>query len=460
MKATTRTLSTLLLVLLAVSPAAAEDIEPVPTPETGRDAPGAEAEAAEETAEKGLADRDWGPYMEFMIGEIERISEMDPYGVTSQLPEGYLSVKYQWTTITASERFDNTGKLGPVSPKIEFDDGEGNKMLAVDLGLSGEGGGHLFQVSYGITNPLDWYIEIPFTYIDVALEPEVEEIDEEGNRIDPGLAQIAGYDPKTYGTEQFVYDTLPRVGRAAPASRYEGDWLLGDINTGFSWNPFRNERLSFALTGRVFLPTGNIVDSNNSLLYGTGPGIDTSIGGWAVGMTHGVDVRIFKYANLLDIIFSGEFTWSYGFEQERDYPTNFVKPDANFQRLDPAAFPDLSDLSGTFKYTPGFGVDAVAQVNFQIAMVGLGVGYGIQFSQTPWLEGDPAFVQMAKSLELIGQQELHALQLAGSISLLPFVPMDLQFSWRKPVAGRNAIVMDDYYQVTAKAYIPLFALWR
>jgi hypothetical protein len=104
-------------------------------------------------------------------------------------------------------------------------------------------------------------------------------------------------------------------------------------------------------------------------------------------------------------------------------------------------------------------VDASVQLQFQLASLGIGAAYGISYSQTPWLDGDREFLSMAKSLELIGQSSQQILQLGATLSLLPFVPASIGFSWQKAVKGNNAIVFDDYFQITVQAFAPLYKLW-
>jgi hypothetical protein len=68
---------------------------------------------------------------------------------------------------------------------------------------------------------------------------------------------------------------------------------------------------------------------------------------------------------------------------------------------------------------------------------------------------------MVKGLELLGQQTTQAVMFAGSLSLLPlFIPVDLGVQYAHVVDGYNAIVMDDYWQVTVKGYIPVKLLWE
>lgn len=427
-----------------------------------------------QTAEKKSIFR---KYKEFMDSEIEKVAEMDLYGVTSQLPKGYLSMKWDWGTITAKNRYNNKRRLGPVMEPITFSDDNGDPLISIDMGLKGHGGGHTFQWSYGIIDELDWYFELPFTYMDISFYPTPLQVgtDDDGNAIyvaDSAAALLGIRDPKTFSGCDMNYYVLPALNRPAVATHSKGEWVLGDINTGFSWNIFRNERFSVALTPRVFLPTGHKPDPNNNLTYGTGAEIETGIGGWAVGFTQGYDLRLFKYSYWVDIVLSSEFSTSYGFPQKRKYPTNFPDMRATDdpetavdesaapttgELMDPNMFPQLHGLQGEFTYTPGWSLDWTAQLQFNFAIFGFAVGYGITHSQEPELTGDPAFITMAKGLELLGQSTTEAVQIAASVSLLGlYIPLDIAFKYTKVVDGYNAIVFDDFFQLTLKGYIPLF----
>lgn len=408
----------------------------------------------EYTEEDGFFDR----FEKFMWREVEKAVGMDLYGVTAQLPKGYLSLKWQWDMIKAGSRYNDKRGLGSVFPPIEF--GE-PPAISIDMGLSGNGGAHTFQISYGITDAIDWYIEFGFNYMDLKFNPTANPIDDEGNRVDPTLAGLLGIDdPKSYSGAEFFTKTLPKLGRLTPGVSYKAKWAPMDVNTGFSWNIFRSKYFSGALTARVFLPTGRIPDPNTSLMYGTGPELDVGIGGWAIGATQGYDLRVFQYSYWFSTTLSTELTVSYAFEQQRPYPTNWPTPDPAAAALDPEGnyFPDLSHITGgTFSYTPGWGVDWIAKIGMQFLIFGFEFGYGVTHSQEPELKGDEAFIRMARGLELLGQQTTWAIQVGGSVSLLPiYLPLDIAFSYRKVVDGYNAVVFDDYWQVIVKAYIPLF----
>ncbi len=400
----------------------------------------------------------WQKWTKFIDKELDEVGKADLYGVSAQLPKGYASVKWDYTQLKAGRRYNDKHQIGPVMAPLALPGGK------LDVGLAGHGGGHVFQASYGILGNFDWYFELPYQYMHLGFNPKV---------LGPDGKPLTGNNPDGTPDPDFarkeglrkLYQFLPAVGRPVPQLKYDADWVLGDINTGFSWNPWRTPRMSAAFTARVFFPTGRIANSNSSLTLGTGPEIDTGIGGWAVGFTQGYDLRIYKYSYWVDIVASSEFSMSYGFAQHRRYPTNFTtQPDRKILQAfnDPSVFnqfPDLRHLQkgGTFKYTPGFGIGWTAQLGIQVALLGLQVGYGVSHSQEPELDGDYYFIQMAKGLQLLGQQTTHAIQLGASISLLPvYIPVDVAFSWRKVVDGYNAIVFDDYWNVVVKTYIPIF----
>ncbi|HPV05340.1 MAG TPA: hypothetical protein PLC24_12330, partial [Myxococcota bacterium] len=164
----------------------------------------------------------------------------------------------------------------------------------------------------------------------------------------------------------------------------------------------------------------------------------------------------------VDIVLSSEFSMAYFFEQKRDYPTNFTtEPNRSILQAfnDPnvfAQFPDLRHLKGQYSYTPGFGVSWMGQLSVQLAILGLNFGYGVQHSQEPEIQGDWYFYQMVRSLQLLGQNTIQAIQVGASLSLIPlYLPVQVDFSWRKIVDGYNALAMEDYYNVIVKVFIPM-----
>ncbi len=404
----------------------------------------------------------FGAYADFWDRTVEHIGTLDPFGVTGQIPRGFMYVKADLTSFKIGGRYDTKRKIIPPFPPVEFTDGDGNKLLSVDMDLQGQGGMRIFQAAYGITDKLNFYFEVPTVFMDIEFNPVVHPVDDQGNYVSPQYAGLLGVkDPKTYNAGDFLYGTLNTLGRPAPAMKYHGDWLMGDINTGFSWNLYRSNCDSFpcismALTPRVFLPTGKIPSANSSLTYATGPAVEAGIGGWAASSTQGLDIRLFKYSYWIDILLSSEFTATYGFEQTRKYPTNFVATSMG-PTLDYRKFPDLSDLKGDFRFTPGWQLNWNAQLQIISTILTLGAAYGVKFNQDPEIKGDYEFITMVRSFELVGQGMVEALQLSALISLMPlYIPADIAFQYTKMLDGYNTIKYDDYYNIMVKFYIPIW----
>ena len=393
------------------------------------------------------------PYKAFFDKELEALGKDDRFGVTAQLPKRYLSVKWDHSMMTVDSRYNDKHELGPAIAPIAMPGGY------LDLGLNGAGAGHVFQASYGILGNFDWYFELPFQSMHVRIDPKFLDSSKQPvkNPNDPN--------DKTYASRMGIaklYQFIPQLGRPVPALRYDADWVLADINTGFSWNPWRTKHLSTSLTVRAFLPTGRVASANANLTMATGPEIDVGTGSWGLGFTNGWDLRVFKYKHWVDIVLSSEFSMAYFFEQKRDYPTNFTtEPNRSILQAfnDPnvfAQFPDLRHLKGQYSYTPGFGVSWMGQLSVQLAILGLNFGYGVQHSQEPEIQGDWYFYQMVRSLQLLGQNTIQAIQVGASLSLIPlYLPVQVDFSWRKIVDGYNALAMEDYYNVIVKVFIPM-----
>lgn len=384
---------------------------------------------------------------DFLADQFKVIALMDPYGVTSQMPRGWAYVKWDYTTITAAHRYDGHRKLGPILAPFALDPAAqaliGTDATSADLGVSGHGGGHTFQFSYGINGMIDWYLEIPFTFMNVGFHP------------DKGAEAFLKYYFEQRGMD-------PMIG-------YKGQWLLGDVNTGFSWNIYRNPWFSVALTPRVYLPTGEVPNPNHTFTFASGPQLETGIGGWAFGFTQGYDVRLLPkgLVGWFDIIASTEFGFTYAVPQRRKYPDNFMDQskllvqafgqpwydDWEAERVAMKENPAERSKYATFGYTPGMSLDWTAQINFSLAIFGFGAAYGIKHSaEAEIFDVHPAFEAMAKALQLTGTQTMHGIRLSAAVNLGLFM---LGFQWQKVVDGYNSIVFTDYYQLTLKGFFPV-----
>lgn len=422
----------------------------------------ADAPATSRLPERFQADPEARGYRAFIMRELEYIGELDLYGVSAQLPEGWLKFSWDYGWLKANNRFDRYGNSGPVLSPLIFEN-NGEEQINVDLDVGGHGSGHTFQVSYGIIDPLDFYIEIPFTAMNLRIDPQVNAIDDDGNRIGELAATVLGVEDRmAYDEEQFLYETFPALGRPTPATGYDGRWLLGDINMGFSWNFFRNSRFSSAWTNRVFLPTGHVPAPETNITYATGPQPEIGVGGWGVSTTTGYDLRLYKHSYWVDIILSTEIGFGYFFKQQRDYPSNFVEPMPGLGAIQGFSdmFPDLSNLEGTFDYTPGFNTSWTAQLNVSVALLNFGFAYGWAHSQKPEMNADPAFLSMVDSLELLGQQSRSEVQIGVSTTLLPlYIPASIGIVRRIMVDGRDTLQFTNFWQLSIETFAPLSMIW-
>lgn len=454
----------------AVSASAAAQEDPAPASvEQAADTPAAASEPVEldltvdgaepDAVAMALAEEPQKPltpgqkYKKFFEKELNELGKEDRYGVTAQLPKRYFSVKWDYSQMTVDSRFNDKHVKGPAIAPIAMPGGY------LDLGLNGYGSGNVFQASYGILGNFDWYFELPYQSMHVRIDPKFLDSNKMPvtNPRDPTDTAYAG----RMGIAK-LYEFIPQLGRPVPALKYDADWVLADINTGFSWNPWRTDRISTSLTCRVFIPTGRVANANANLTMATGPEIDVGVGSWGLGFTNGWDFRIFKYKYWVDIILSSEFSMAYYLPQKRDYPTNFTtEPNNSLLQMfnDPnvfAQFPDLRHLEGQYTYTPGFGISWMGQLQMQVAIFEFNFGYGVIHSQEPEIQGDWKFQQMVRSLQLLGQSTVQAVQLGASVSLIPLmIPVNIGFSWRKMVDGYNSLAMDNYWNVVIKVFIPM-----
>ncbi|MBI5477639.1 MAG: hypothetical protein HY906_02215, partial [Deltaproteobacteria bacterium] len=446
-------------------------------------------------------------YTTFWDKELERIIAMDLWGQTTQLPKGYLTVKYQFNTRQGAGRRDKDGnKVGryvngkleeTIIPPIAFggvlNQGQPNEvnkpcllkdysdcLLAFDPGASGQGGSHEIMISYGVTGRLDYYLQIPTQYHTVRFNPRML-------AIDPFFAAAAGItdQPLDRRTVDTFYNFVQRLGRPAPYERAHLALGLGDINTGFSWNFLRTKWISSALTYRLYLPTARLANPDNSLAFFTGPDLDAGNHAFAMGAGMGHDFRLpnFIHKNI-EIVISLEWNFAYAFPWERPYPSacpnvylpppatpdgcrGFRPPEAGASALfDPnhTSFPDLSQMraqGSTYTYTPGFSQDVSATLNLSFWGVGVGVGVGQSWAQKPEIDGDPAFIAMVDGLQLVAPMRTTAMKVALHVPLFPLnLPATLTLQYQHDLYGANAIYYKNNFYVTLQGYIPDAALFN
>lgn len=387
-------------------------------------------------------------YWDYILKRVGEVENMDLWSlVTTQLPEGVFGLKFKWTHKRADSRYNDKGKETPLVQTIEFDDpfgGEG-KFLTLDFDAKGFGYGYTFQLSYGITDPLDVYIELPFQTEYLYMNPRFKA----GTCANLGIRTLKDF-----------YDFLELLGRPKLVEKYESTgWETGDIHTGFSFNYYRSRYLSTAFTGRVFFPTGRLADPNESINYALGPQLDVGMGSYAVGATHGLDIRPPWPISRLTGAF--EISWAYYFEGRRAAP-KFMKPQIDLERTfqaDPeilAYFPDLSDMPDHFYVTPGHQIDWNIKMGLDFGILGVAVGYAYAWAQEPKIDAKSKdFKRMLDVFEMFAETETETLILHASPNLMSAdIPVMLDFTLEYPLGGKNSIKFEDSYAAQIQLFYP------
>jgi len=442
------------IAMLFLSQAWAEEI-PSPVPEGTKGA----TFLQEPAPKKGLFSR----YINYMDQEIQRIDEMDLWGPGStQLPEGYFSVKYQYNNRMAQHRYDTFGHKIPIIPHIEFKVDNDNYLL-LDLGGDGSGGSHSFLLSYDLIGGyLDYYIELPFIYMDVTMKPKYLNKCNDLTKC-PGLIFGLPPSPDWRPMPESFWEELARLGRPKADLHYSCDWEWQDINTGFSFNYYKSDWMSTSVTPKVFFPTGKIANPDRSIDFLLGPELDKGTGGYSVALVSDYDFRLPWFKRLM---FTGEFSIGYAFRHRRPTP-HFLKPDPEkIKELQDLGvwydiapyFPDLSNIGDHYYSTPGASYDASFATSFDFTVAALNIGYGYSFKSRPTIESSsPEFTQFIYGLEIVGQSETRVLSFALITPALfaLYIPATVQFRYDVPVGGSNALMFENNFFITIQTFVPI-----
>ncbi len=467
-------------------PATPPPVPPAPTPapekkepETAAaapSAPGAEAKRPPAPPEKAAAPKpSGGVYTTYFDRKLEELLSLPLWGNTTQLPAGVFKIRYEYNPAKANTFFDGQGNEIPLLPPIELTDipSPGDE-LTIQPDVQGKGAGHTLQFGYGITDPLDVFIELPFTKIDSTLE-----LNGEQNGRPIGELTRAG-----------IIAAIEDNGRPAPKEKFSG-FDLGDIIIGASYNYKRNKHFSAATVGRVFLPTGHPADPDNDFTFLLGPELDRGLGAWTANTTQVFDVRP-GGTDFPWVIFNFEVTAGYRFAYERDAPTWLpvrncarIAPNTperaqfcNFALAPPfdagadaelsSILPDLEDMSSTYKVEPGINVDTLVGVTIEPGIpIPIQVGWQFQRAEAVTVrpkdrnnDADFRFAALTRELELFAASELHTIGVGTAIPLFPlYVPASLQFTARFPVAGKNSLILKPNISFVLEVYLPIGDAW-
>jgi len=431
-----------------------------------------------------LIRRLWKRYTDYFDPVLENVIEMDLWGIsTPQLPKGVLKLKYRTERQKVSQRYDDSGGKAPFAPSLSFPNvfhellpglfPSSDDIFFVDLQGpkgGGSGYGHTIQMSYGITDALDFYVELPFQRAEVLFDVTYVPGDlttEEWDRITSILSFanfISGGPPIDLRTVDGFWNFIEALGRPRLVQHYKSNgWDLGDIHAGFSWNYYKAKHVAAATTGRVYFPTGWQPAPNNSIELFTGAGFPAGTAAWGLSTTQGFDIRLPKPLDW--VVFNLEFTYEYRFRTRRASPT-FPKRswlwDQVFEVLKAEEpdlamlFPDLSDMGNFWHITYGHSFDGeIGLVLNPLKIIPFGVKYGGGWTMKPKIESTSnEFIQYVENVEIVGMQASQMLAFGTGISLLPFyIPVNIMFEYRLPLWGYGSFVIKDNWALTTELFI-------
>jgi len=449
----TAILLALLLLLLSttavVASAADEEMPPVMTDE-----------AAENESDEEVIEGDWGSildiggetpdthplgdYGRWLIHAQNMLLEMDMWGSTMTIPQGFAVGMFGYGTQRIYGRYDEHRKMSSIVDKLSIDDpfNIGGKFFTFDFGIDGSAHGYLAGLWYGVTDRLMVGVNTMWLVLHVKLDAEFI----------PGTSERLGV-----ATREEFFRLLEKLGRPAPILEYDSNPAdLGDTTLFVNWNYFRNSWFSAGVTTNLFLPTAHIAEPNKAIIFGLGPDLDAGNGAWGFGLVKMFDFRPPKPANI--VTFSIGLEGAYFLQTKRKSP-NFLKPDQDAwdyleaQNVDLAFFPDLSDMDDYYYYTPPPWVAVSGGIGIGPLSVTYRHGWGFE---GVYETNSPGFEQVIDEIGLVGTGDDGKLIFATAVPLTPlYIPGLMQFRFEYVTDGRNNLVFRDIYQIGMGVFIPI-----
>lgn len=387
-----------------------------------------------------------GDYGRWIDNAQNMLLEMDMWGASTTVPEGFMVALVGWGGMRAYKRFDHHRKLINIVPLLKIPDpfhvNDEEYFFKFDFGIRGKGGGYMAALTYGITDRLMVGLSTTWLELHVRLDANFT----------PGSSERLGI-----ATREEFFTMLELLGRPTPKLRYDSDPVKwGDTTAFTTWNYFRNKWFSGGLTGNLFLPTAQTADPNTNMTFGLGPDLDSGNAAWGVGMTKVFDFRPPAPANIVTFTITGE--GAYYFQSKRKSP-KFLKPDQDAwdylqaQGVELDFFPDLSDLESHYYYTPPPWVAVSGGIGVSLLSVTYRHGWGFEGD---YQSNSPGFKKMIDEIGLVGTGDDGKLIFAAGLPLTPlYLPALAQIRFEYVTDGRNQLVFRDMYSIGIGFFIPL-----
>jgi hypothetical protein len=386
-----------------------------------------------------------GDYGRWIKHAQNTLLEMDIWGSSATVPEGFLVTFFGYGTQRAAGRFDENRQLVELVPLLKVPNpfiGREGDFFSFDFNASGTTKGYFVGAQYGITDRIMLGFSLFGAVVDIKMDPIFT----------PGTSEMLGI-----ATLEEFYTLLEEIGRPRPKTSYKTEGIdLGDATLSCSWNYFRGEWYAGGVTGTLIIPTSHRADPNSALIFGLGPDIDTGNGSWGASLSKVFDFRPPKPLNVAT--FSIGMEGAYFLTAKRkspDFPApnQDVKDYMDAQAVELDFLPDLSDMDSHYYYTPGPWLAASAGIGAGPISITYRHGWGFE---PEFQSNSPGFKKMIDELGLVGNGDDGKIIAAVSIPLTPlYIPALMQFRTEYMTDGRNALVFRDVYQMGIGFIIPL-----
>lgn len=372
------------------------------------------------------------------------LEELDLWGATATIPQGYMVLFGGWGTMRPHKRFDENRELIDMLPIFEVPDPfhDEGEFFSFDFRADGSLIGFTAGAMYGVTDTVSVGINTIFSKLDITMDPVFT----------PGSCERLGI-----ATLEEFYKMLELLGRPRPKHSYSSDGVdWGDTTLSVLWNYFRGDWFSGGLTGNLFLPTAHMADPNQALIFALGPDIDSGTPAWGFGISKMFDFKLPAPADFITVSLTGEA--AYYFQTRRKSP-RFIEPNQDVwdymmaQGVELDFLPDLSDMDSHYYYTPPPWVAGSISVGAGPFSLAYRHGWGFE---ADYQSNSPGFRKMLDEIGLVGTGDDGKIIFAASVPLTPiYLPAIVQFRMEYVTDGRNNLVFRDIYQAGIGIFIPI-----